>query len=102
MQSMFPKKFVDAFTEEGVGVLLVQVEKQIQLQVDPAGFANLYVPQFPQQAQLLVQDFKPEEIVDMIRRIEGAEKSPLLRREGGKWLQALWKEIPKVLAAQTS
>jgi len=102
MPSMFPKKFVDAFTEEGVGILLVQVEKQIQLQVDPAGFANIYVPQFPEQAQLLFQQFKPEEVVEMIRGIKGAEKSPILRREGGKWLQALWKAIPKVLAAQTS
>lgn len=88
-----PPKFVEAFTYEGSLQFLAAVEQQVKGRQDPSGFAALFVGKFPQAAEKAVTDFTPEEIVKTIQAIEGMEMSPILTRDGQKWLQSLWKEL---------
>lgn len=101
-----PQKFVDDFTYEGILGFLAQVEQQIAKQVDPGGFADLFVGQYRDYAHKLVTKYSPEEVEEVMKGIEGAEMSPILSREGKKWLQGLWRGISRnfkeTQAAQTT
>ena len=100
---------MDAFTLEGAMGFLASIEQQIQLNQEPSGFATLFIGQYPEQAESLVQDFKPAEVIAAMKNIEGAEMSPILSRQGKKWLDRLWVSVSTALqqtaeetASQTS
>lgn len=97
MPSIFPQKFLDHFSEEVVIGVVSQVESQIKLQQPAPEFGELFVDQFPAEAERLVKNFEPQEIVDAIKAIHGAEMSPILSRDGQKWLQGLWKGISRAI-----
>lgn len=97
-----PQKFEEVFGVEGTLQLLQQAENSVRGQVDAYGFATLLVGQFPDAAEMLVKQFTVEEVVAAVEGIPGTEASPLLRRDGKKWLASLFSSAKKLLAERTA
>jgi hypothetical protein len=91
----FPEKFIRHFQPEAMAGFLQQADQSINGQIDPTVFAEQFVARFPGEARTLVQHIQPEEVVAHVRTMDGAETSALVRRDGEKWLQALWRDLEK-------
>lgn len=101
-QISLPPKFVEAFGAEAILGFLQEAEKAVKGHVDPWGFAGLMVSQLPEGAETLVTRFTVAEVLDAVKGIPGTEASPLLRRDGKKWMQSLFSAIQKQLAERIS
>lgn len=95
-----PPKFVNTFGAEASLQFLQQAEEAVKGQVDPYAFSTFMVNSFPDGARVLIENFTVEEILDAVRGIPGTEASPLLRRDGKKWVEGLFRSVKKALADQ--
>ncbi|MGP1683799.1 MAG: hypothetical protein ACTS8S_15885, partial [Giesbergeria sp.] len=98
-QIQFPPKFQQFFPNEAMVGFLTQAEQSVRDHVDAAGFASLMVGMYSDGARTMVENFEPKEITDVVEQL-GNTQSPLLRRDGRKWLDRLWKELRRELRAQ--
>lgn len=94
-----PEKYFKYFTPEAIFGFFQQSEQAVSLGMDASVFAEAMVGQFREGANTLVQHFTPTEVVETLKNFPGAEISPLLRRDGQRWLEQLWKELEKQLKA---
>lgn len=100
-QVQFPEKFLQFFPPEALMGFLQQAENAINTQVEPAGFAELMAhSSYSDGAQALVGNFEASEIWEAVSAIPGAESSPLLRRDGKRWMERLFKALKKELASK--
>lgn len=97
----FPEKFRQFFAPEAMYGLLTQTEQFVRDQVDPYGIAPIMVNMHAEGTANLVNNFEPKDITDLVEQM-GNEQSPLLRRDGRKWLEKLWKAARKELKSQTA
>lgn len=97
----FPEKFQQFFPNEAMVGFLMQAEQAVRDHVDPTGFATLMVGMYADGANTMVSNFEPPEILEVVEQ-QGNTQSPLLRRDGKKWLDKLWKAIRKELQSQSA
>jgi hypothetical protein len=95
-----PGKFHALFNDESIFVFLNRMEGAINMGFPPEGFARQFHKQFPEQSVQLAQQFQPDDAIEYVRSIPQAAGSPILRRDGKKWLEKMWPAILEV--AQTS
>lgn len=100
VQIQFPEKFLQHFPAEALMGFLQQAENAINTQVEPRGFAQLMVNQFADGAKSLATNFEPKELWEAVEQIPGTESSPLLRRDGKRWMERLFKAIKEAIAAR--
>ncbi len=93
----FPEKFQQFFPNEAMVGFLLQAEQSVRDHVDATGFATLMVGMYADGAKAMVENFEPQEILAVVEAQRN--ESPLLRRDGKKWLDRLWKAIRKELPA---
>jgi hypothetical protein len=75
------------------------MEAAIEQGVAPKAFADQVVAQVgTAQAQALMAALNPETITEMVMRSPSGIQSPLVRREGQKWLRATWVALEKAAA----
>ena len=97
----FPEKFQQFFPNEAMVGFLIQAEQAVRDHVDPTGFATLMVGMYADGANTMVSNFEPSEILEVVEQQDNTQ-SPLLRRDGKKWLDKLWKAIRKELQSQSA
>lgn len=97
----FPEKFQQFFPNEAMIGFLMQAERSVRDQVDPTGFATLMVQMYADGAKTMVDNFEPSELLEVVEQ-QGNSQSPLLRRDGRKWIDRLWKAIRKELQSQSA
>lgn len=95
-----PPKFVKTFGAEASLQFLQQAEEAVKSQVNPYAFSTFMVNSFPDGARVLIENFTVGEILEAVRGIPGTEASPLLRRDGKKWVEGLFRSVKKALADQ--
>lgn len=91
-----PSKFHEIFDDQAILSFLQNVEGAINMSFPPKEFAKQFYQQFPEQSVKLAQRYKPQDAVDYVRSIPQAAGSPILRRDGGKWLDKMWPAILEV------
>jgi hypothetical protein len=94
-----PAKFTANFSDEVVYGFLLQVENSINGLIDAEVFADQFHRQFPVESMKLAEITTAEEVVATVRAIPGADASPILRRDGMKWLSDMWAALRKHKAA---
>ena len=94
-----PQKFLEHFQPEAMLQFLAQAENAVKTQVEAVGFADLMVNAYAEGAETLVGKFEPEEVLGLVSTLN--EDSPLLRRDGRKWMASLWKSIRKSLTEKS-
>lgn len=99
-QIQFPEKFLQYFPAEALMGFLQQAENAINTQVEPSGFAELMVNSYAEGAKALATNFEPKELWEAVEKIPGTESSPLLRRDGKRWMERLFKAIKEAIAAR--
>ncbi len=96
---MFPEKFSQHFSDEGMIGFLMQAEQSINGAIDPTVFADQFALRFPQEAQTIAKHFEAEEVLDVVRNMEGSEASPLVRRDGARWMASMWSALRVKMSA---
>lgn len=97
-----PAKFTEHFSKEVILGFMQQAELAVQSQNEPVAVATMMsAAPYADGARTLVQHFTPTDIVEAVRAIPGSETSPLLRQDGKKWLERLWKELSELLVPKT-
>lgn len=96
----FPAKFTEYFQPSVMVAFLEQTESAIQNQIEAFVFSDLLSGQYPDAAEILATKFEPQDIISVVESFN--EESPLLRREGRKWLQSLWKSLRKKVSEKAS
>jgi len=91
-----PSKFHEIFDDQAILSFLQNVEGAINMGFPPKEFAKRFHQQFPEQSVQLAQRYKPQDAVEYVRSIPQATGSPILRRDGGKWLDKMWPAILEV------
>jgi hypothetical protein len=94
-----PEKFTAVFSKEVIFGFLLQAEQAINNVIDPEVFADQIFAQFPVEAATLADSFTADDVLETVRGIEGADASPILRRDGMKWIGDLWDAMAKRKAA---
>lgn len=89
-----PEKFLQYFPPEGIRGFLMNIQQFVEDGSPASAFADLFVGSYRDSAVALVQHFKPEEISEAVRKMD--PKSPILRRQGERWLQTLWREMAQL------
>lgn len=90
-----PNPFSQVFPEEAVIMFLQRCEQSIEMSTAPADFATLFQAQYPAESRQLVDTFKVEQVYEYLEQIPAASTSPILRRDGRKWMSKLWAAIAK-------
>lgn len=96
MQAEFPEKFRQFFSNEAMIGFVAQAEQFVRDQVDASTFAGLMHSAYPDGARQLVENFEPKDLTGALEDL-GNTQSPLLRRDGRKWLDRFWKSLRKEL-----
>jgi hypothetical protein len=94
-------KFHAIFDDQAILAFLQNVEGAINMGFPPKEFAQRLYEQLPEQSMHLVQGFTPEDAIEYVRSIPEAAGSPILRRDGAKWLHKLWPAILEVAGSGT-
>ena len=103
MKIAFSEKFLQFFPPEALMGFLQSAEQAINNQVDPSGFAELMVNSpYSAGARALVSNFTPEELSKEVENIPGTESSPLLRRDGKRWMERLFRALKSALPKEES
>lgn len=97
--SMFPQKFRQYFSEEALIGFLMQSEQSINGGIEPEVFSTQFKLQFPNEAKTMVSNFTAEEVIEAVRAIPGSDASPLVRRDGEKWMNRMWADLRKSMSA---
>jgi hypothetical protein len=82
-----------AFGDEAVVQFIGNAEQAINANMPPQDFATMFYGQFPEHAVKLATEFSPDDAVDFVQKIPVAAGSPVLRRDGKKWLEKLWESM---------
>lgn len=90
---VLPAKFLEFFPQEVIFGFLNQAEIAVNNQTDANFFAEQLSVVYPAEAKVLAESFSAAEIVAALQGVEGAEASPLLRRDGKVWLETLWMAL---------
>lgn len=96
----FDNPFAALITNEQVLQMLVNLERAIDAGLQPDIFAQAVIQNFPEQAQALVTNFKPEQITEVTRSIPGGAVSSILRQDGKAFVKRVWQSIATKLGAQ--
>jgi hypothetical protein len=83
----------EVFGDEPIVQFIGNVEQAINTGFDPGEFATMFFAQFPGDAGKLATDFGPDDAVTFVKGIPIAAASPVLRRDGKKWLEKLWESM---------
>lgn len=92
--ALFPPEVMVAFRGE--------VEMCIDAGMPAEEFAQRFVARFPDAARMLVTEFKPELLEQVVQGMPNGQNSNILRRDGKRWVEKLWNEIPIQLAKAAS
>lgn len=89
----------EAFTQEQVLGFLGNLDQAINLGLEPADFAARFRQLAPTESALMVQTYKPEDVINMVRGLPGSDASSILRPDGQQFVEALWKALKSAPAA---
>jgi hypothetical protein len=71
-----------------------EVEKAIELGAPPDEFARQFAQMFPEAAKRLAT-YSVHDMSALVEAMPGGAGSPVLRRDGRKWLQQMWATLKK-------
>jgi hypothetical protein len=73
------------------------MEGAINAAAPPKQFAEIFFRKYPEPAAKLATQFQAEDSVDFLKAMGAkypeALGSPILRRDGQKWIVAMWEEL---------
>jgi hypothetical protein len=81
------------FPDEVIVQFKAEVERAITAGVPPDAFADRFVAAFPQPSALLVQAHKPEDFVEIVKKMPAGMESVISRRDGKRWVEKLWQAV---------
>jgi hypothetical protein len=81
------------FPDEVIVQFKAEVERAITAGVPPDAFADRFVVTFPQPSAMLVQAHKPEDFVEIVKKMPAGMESVISRRDGKRWVEKLWQAI---------
>jgi hypothetical protein len=90
------------FPDEIVVQFRTEVERAINTGFSAEAFAQRFVGTFPEPARMLVSLHKPEDLIEVVRGMPDGADSPILRRDGTRWVEELWQQIVVQASAQVS
>ena len=85
LMQMFPPEAAPQFRAE--------IERAITAGMDAQAFANGMMQQVPDGARAMVTHATPEHLIEIIKSMPNSIESPILRRDGKRWLDDLWKHL---------
>jgi hypothetical protein len=86
-------ELVRCFGAESVIDFIQNMELAINTRFEASEFARVFEQKYPEQSAELARSFKPEDALAVVAAVPGAEASPVLRRDGKKWLAQLWEAL---------
>ena len=103
----FPESpFGEVFNQEAIVGFLQNCEQAINGGMDAGTFATMFVARYPEEAHTMAQRFQPGLVVEYVQEIAkmhpAAASSPLLRRDGRKWIESLWPAVISAYQARGS
>ena len=61
--------------------------------MEPNDFADMFYSRFPEESARMVELYKPEDVVEFVKQIPGAEGSAILRRDGADWIENMFSAV---------
>jgi hypothetical protein len=81
------------FPDEAIEGFRTEVERAINVGLPPDVFAQRFVEAFPAQTAALVGAHRPEEFIEIVKKMPGGLESVITRRDGKRWVEKLWQGI---------
>lgn len=95
-----PGKFHEIFNDQAIFVFLNRMEGAINMGFAPEKFAESFYSQFPAESLQLAHRFTAQDAIEYMQQLvkvaPQAAGSPILRRDGRKWLEKMWPAILQV------
>jgi len=88
------------FPDEIVMQFRVEVERAINAPLPAAEFAARFLAGYPEPARMLVSIYKPETLIEVVAAMPDSAQSPILRRDGRRWVEQLWQQLAAQSAPQ--
>jgi len=90
-------KLVEAFGSQAALGFLQAAEGAINSAVPPAQFVDMLFQQYPEPARRLGGEFSDADAIELVeemaREVPEVMTSPILRKDGRKWLQQMWEAL---------
>jgi hypothetical protein len=92
-----PPALVQKLNESGVtpeylASFRQEVEMAVSTGFSPDEFASRFAQAYPEPSKQLIVRFVPTDVFEVIEAMGGAD-SPILRRDGKKWLETMWEAL---------
>jgi hypothetical protein len=81
------------FPPEAAGQFRAEIERAITAGLDPQVFASGMMQQVPDGARAMVTHATPEHLIEVVKAMPNSIESPILRRDGKRWVDDLWKHL---------
>lgn len=79
-------------TAEYIQQFRAEVERAIETGFSSTVFAERFAQAYPEPSYRLATGFTPQDLFHVVEAMGGAE-SPVLRRDGKKWVESLWQAL---------
>ena len=80
------------FPDEIIVQFRAEIERALTSGMPPEVFAQRFVEAFPEPSAILVQAHKPEEFIEVVKRMPNGIESNITRRDGKRWIEKMWQE----------
>jgi hypothetical protein len=95
-EPMGPNTLSDIFPEQAVREFKFEVERAIDGGLSAEEFARRFVGVYPDLALMLVRQHQSGELIELVQKsFQNGAESPILRRDGRRWVEKLWESIPE-------
>jgi hypothetical protein len=89
--------FREVFSDNEIVGFLQHVEMGINGSMEPEAFAKMFVTRAPVEADKLVKSFTKNDFTRFVESFPGAEGSPILRRDGTRWIEEMLASVKKLI-----
>jgi hypothetical protein len=80
------------FPDEIIVQFRAEIERALTSGMPPEVFAQRFVKAFSEASAILVQAHKPEEFIEVVKRMPNGIESNITRRDGKRWVEKMWQE----------
>ncbi len=81
------------FPDDVVVEFRMRVEQAINANYSAETFADQFRGQFPDAAVALASTYKPEHLAEVVKGMPNSGDSPILRRDGKRWVEKFWARL---------
>lgn len=78
----------------------LEIEKAVLAGYSAELWAKQFAQQYREQSALLIQNYEPNDLYELVQKLPGGAGSPILRRDGKRWVELMWDALSDLHSGQ--